>query len=188
MAVVRWWDGLGETRFELPAEGEADCKVPVALEDLGPMIAVFGEGPVEVGIPRDAFSTLRIEQGDLAAFFMPLDPDKPGRDRVVDVLVEVFGDDVVHTDEHGDFQLGLFGVPVYARYTWGNPSFLTIFANVLYDVTETPELLAELSKLMALRPGDLIYTGTPSGVGPVVSGDRLVGSFAGLPDLVVTVA
>jgi fumarylpyruvate hydrolase len=51
-----------------------------------------------------------------------------------------------------------------------------------------PELLAELSKLMALRPGDLIYTGTPSGVGPVVSGDRLVGSFAGLPDLVVTVA
>ena len=157
MAVVRWWDGLGETRFELPAEGEADCKVPVALEDLGPMIASFGEGPVEVGIPRDAFSTLRIEQGDLAAFFMPLDPDKPGRDRVIDVLVEVFGDDVVHTDEHGDFQLGLFGVPVYARYTSGSPSFLTIFANVLYDVAETPELLAELNKLNGnARPAKVV--------------------------------
>lgn len=157
LAVVRRWDGLGETRFELPAEGEADCAVPVALEDLGPMISAFAEGPVEVGIPRDAFSTLRIEQDDLVAFFMPLDPDKPGRDRVVDVLVEVFGEDVIYTDEHGDFRLVLFGVPVLARYTFATPSFLTIFANVLYDVEETPELLAEINKLNAnARPAKVV--------------------------------
>ncbi|HMV67999.1 MAG TPA: fumarylacetoacetate hydrolase family protein [Myxococcota bacterium] len=46
-----------------------------------------------------------------------------------------------------------------------------------------PELLAQLSRLMALRPGDLVYTGTPSGVGPVGPGDRLLGTFPGLPDL-----
>ncbi len=160
MAVVRQWDGLGETRFELPAQGGANCKVPVALEDLGPLISVFREGDVEVGIPKDAFSTLRIEQDDMVAFFMPLDPDKPGRDRVVDVLVEVFGEDVVHTDEHGDFQLGLFGVPVYARYTQGSPSYLTIFANVLYDVDETPELLAEVNKLNGnARPAKVVVDG-----------------------------
>lgn len=157
MAVVRQWDGLGETRFELPAEGDAHCQVPVALEDLGPLISVFKEGDVEVGIPKDAFSTLRIEQDDVVAFFMPLDPDKPGRDRVVDVLVEVFGEDVVHTDEHGDFQLGLFGVPVYARYTRGAPSYLTIFANVLYDVAESAELLAEVNKLNGnARPAKVV--------------------------------
>lgn len=50
-----------------------------------------------------------------------------------------------------------------------------------------PELLAQLSRLMTLHPGDLIYTGTPSGVGPVVPGDRLVASFPGLPTLDVRV-
>jgi fumarylpyruvate hydrolase len=50
-----------------------------------------------------------------------------------------------------------------------------------------PELIAELSQLMTLRPGDLIYTGTPAGVGAVTPGDRLVGRFPGLPDLVVDV-
>ena len=147
MGIVRDWDGLGETRFEMPAEGSSEFRVPVALEDLGRMVAMFGPGPVELGIPQDAFSSLRIEQDDMVAFFMPLDPDKPGRDRVRDVLVEMFGEDVEGTDEHGDYQLGLFGVPVYARYAPGRPSYLTIFANVLYDVEESPELLAELNKL-----------------------------------------
>lgn len=38
-----------------------------------------------------------------------------------------------------------------------------------------PELIADLSKYYRLRPGDLIFTGTPEGVGPVQPGDRLEG-------------
>jgi fumarylpyruvate hydrolase len=38
-----------------------------------------------------------------------------------------------------------------------------------------------------LQPGDLIYTGTPEGVGAVVSGDVMLGTVAGLPDLQVQV-
>jgi len=38
-----------------------------------------------------------------------------------------------------------------------------------------PELIADLSKFYHLQPGDLIFTGTPEGVGPVVSGDRIEG-------------
>jgi 2-keto-4-pentenoate hydratase/2-oxohepta-3-ene-1,7-dioic acid hydratase in catechol pathway len=34
-------------------------------------------------------------------------------------------------------------------------------------------LIAELSKIWILRPGDMIYTGTPSGVGPLQIGDRI---------------
>jgi len=47
-----------------------------------------------------------------------------------------------------------------------------------------PKLLVELSKIWLLRPGDLIYTGTPSGVGPLKIGDRIevesdpIGSFS----------
>ncbi|MCP4767526.1 MAG: hypothetical protein GY875_14770 [Gammaproteobacteria bacterium] len=35
----------------------------------------------------------------------------------------------------------------------------------------TERLIAELSSIWTLRPGDMIYTGTPSGVGPLQIGD-----------------
>jgi len=50
-----------------------------------------------------------------------------------------------------------------------------------------PETIAHLSNLVALAPGDLIYTGTPDGVGPVRAGDWLTGEVAGLSDLTLTV-
>ncbi|MCZ6452645.1 MAG: fumarylacetoacetate hydrolase family protein [Alphaproteobacteria bacterium] len=49
------------------------------------------------------------------------------------------------------------------------------------------ETIANLSGLVELAPGDLIYTGTPEGVGPVVSGDTMLGHIDGLSDLEITV-
>ena len=43
-----------------------------------------------------------------------------------------------------------------------------------------PALIAHLSRYYHLQPGDLIYTGTPEGVGPVVAGDYLEGSVEGV--------
>ena len=37
------------------------------------------------------------------------------------------------------------------------------------------EIISHISKFMTLKIGDLIYTGTPAGVGPVKIGDRLEG-------------
>jgi fumarylpyruvate hydrolase len=51
-----------------------------------------------------------------------------------------------------------------------------------------PEIIANLSGLVTLAPGDLIYTGTPDGVGPAVSGDRLVGHIDGLSDIEIAYA
>jgi 2-keto-4-pentenoate hydratase/2-oxohepta-3-ene-1,7-dioic acid hydratase in catechol pathway len=51
-----------------------------------------------------------------------------------------------------------------------------------------PRLIAYCSGIFTLEAGDLIYTGTPKGVGPVADGDRLVGRISGLPDLRVDVA
>ncbi len=49
------------------------------------------------------------------------------------------------------------------------------------------EQIAKLSQAFELFPGDLIYSGTPENVGPVVPGDVMQGSIAGLPTLDVRV-
>ncbi len=50
-----------------------------------------------------------------------------------------------------------------------------------------PELIADLSKYYHLQPGDLIFTGTPEGVGPVVAGERIDGSVDGVGSIVLRV-
>ncbi|MEL6112624.1 MAG: fumarylacetoacetate hydrolase family protein [Pseudomonadota bacterium] len=48
------------------------------------------------------------------------------------------------------------------------------------------DIIQKLSGFFALRPGDLIFTGTPAGVGPLIVGDRVRVAIAGLPDLTFT--
>jgi len=50
-----------------------------------------------------------------------------------------------------------------------------------------PELLADLSKFYHLQPGDLIFTGTPEGVGPVLPGERIDGRIEGVGSIVLHV-
>ena len=54
-------------------------------------------------------------------------------------------------------------------------------------VWSVAELVSHLSRFYRLAPGDLIYTGTPAGVGPVVPGNRLRGEIDGLPPIEVTI-
>lgn len=49
------------------------------------------------------------------------------------------------------------------------------------------EIIADLSQFYHLQPGDLIYTGTPDGVGPVVSGDGITGRVEGVAEVALTV-
>jgi fumarylpyruvate hydrolase len=49
------------------------------------------------------------------------------------------------------------------------------------------EIIADLSQFYHLEPGDLIYTGTPEGVGPVVSGQRLEGRIEGVGEITLQV-
>ena len=51
-----------------------------------------------------------------------------------------------------------------------------------------PETIAALSRLVRLAPGDLIFTGTPAGVGPVRPGDLLEGRIEGVGDVRVRIA
>ncbi len=58
-------------------------------------------------------------------------------------------------------------------------------ADLIWSV---PETIAYLSGLVELAPGDLIFTGTPEGVGPVVAGDVVDGHIDGVGDLTVRYA
>lgn len=49
------------------------------------------------------------------------------------------------------------------------------------------EVVSQLSRQMTLRAGDLIMTGTPSGVGPMVPGDRITGHIHGLGSINITI-
>ena len=56
---------------------------------------------------------------------------------------------------------------------------------MLWDV---PHIISHLSQQVTVVPGDLIYTGTPEGVGPVVAGDTIVGRIARLGDLTIKIS
>ncbi|MEO6565455.1 MAG: fumarylacetoacetate hydrolase family protein [Casimicrobiaceae bacterium] len=58
-------------------------------------------------------------------------------------------------------------------------------ADMIWDV---PNTLAFLSRYYELLPGDLVFTGTPAGVGAVVAGDRLDGHIAGLSSLSIKIS
>lgn len=57
-------------------------------------------------------------------------------------------------------------------------------SKLIWNVNET---IAHLSRYFELFPGDLIYTGTPAGVGAVVAGDLMTGGVEGLGEIRVKV-
>ncbi|MBB3911418.1 fumarylacetoacetate hydrolase family protein [Sphingomonas desiccabilis] len=62
-------------------------------------------------------------------------------------------------------------------------------SGVLSDMIWSPaEILAILSNYVRLAPGDLIFTGTPSGVGPLNRGDQVTASVEGLPPVRIELA
>ena len=87
--------------------------------------------------------------------------------------------------------------PIHPANTVGHPArgriWLALDDVVRQDgdiaqlIWSVPEVIAELSTLFELRAGDLIYTGTPAGVGPCLPGDVLEGTIEGAGSLKVTI-
>lgn len=55
-------------------------------------------------------------------------------------------------------------------------------------INSVSRIISHLSDIFTLEPGDLILTGTPAGVGRIISGDRLVAEIPGVGRLEVSVA
>jgi fumarylpyruvate hydrolase len=60
-------------------------------------------------------------------------------------------------------------------------------STVAHLIWSVAEVIEQLSQAWTLQPGDLIYTGTPAGVGPVVRGDTLSASVQGLQSINIRV-
>ena len=61
-------------------------------------------------------------------------------------------------------------------------------ADISELIWSVPEQIAVLSGMYRLLPGDLIYTGTPAGVGPVIPGDRILGGVEGVDEIRLRIA
>lgn len=100
-------------------------------------------------------------------------------------------------DTGKDFENAAILAPLTPAAQIGDLENLTIALTVndvvrqqatLADMVWTiPEIIADLSTLYTLLPGDLIMTGTPAGVGPVNSGDRLKGTIGALEPVVTRI-
>lgn len=100
-------------------------------------------------------------------------------------------------DTGKDFENGAIIAPITPAAQFGDVSSQTITLDqngarrqngTLSDMIWTiPELIADLARLYHLAPGDLIYTGTPAGVGPVSLGDQLEGAVDGLEPVRLTI-
>lgn len=55
-------------------------------------------------------------------------------------------------------------------------------------IFKLPDVISYISKIITLEPGDIIFTGTPEGVGPIHSGDKLQATISNIGTLEVTVA
>ena len=87
--------------------------------------------------------------------------------------------------------------PLHTVAAFGHPSEQAIWvqvdgtdrqrSNVSQLIWSVPEVIANLSTYFTLRPGDLIYTGTPEGVGKVERGQTMHGGIDGLGELRVRV-
>lgn len=61
-------------------------------------------------------------------------------------------------------------------------------SDISHMIWAAPDIIAFLSQSFALKAGDLIFTGTPSGVGPIVKGDHVTGGVAGLTGIEFTIS
>jgi fumarylpyruvate hydrolase len=84
--------------------------------------------------------------------------------------------------------------PASAGHVSGGRIWMSVNGQVRQDsdvsrmIWDVPHIIAELSTLYELKAGDLVFTGTPAGVGPVQPGDRLEGGVEGLEVLRNTIA
>jgi fumarylpyruvate hydrolase len=74
----------------------------------------------------------------------------------------------------------VIGHPAEGRITLSVNGALRQEGDLADMIWGVPQIIAFLSAYVALAPGDLIFTGTPAGVGPIDPGDRVEGTVAGV--------
>ena len=185
-------DHAAEMKSELPAE---------PLMFLKPSTAVIGPGEV-ITLPNQ--SSMVHHEAELAVVIGRFCKDVP-RDRVSEVILgftcanDVSARDVQESDVQWSRAKGFDTFCPLGPWieTDLDPSDLAVTAYVGDDLRQSGntknmifsavDLVSFVSHQMTLLPGDVILTGTPAGVGPIVSGDEVEVAIEGIGSLVNTV-
>lgn len=83
--------------------------------------------------------------------------------------------------------VSVFGHPARGAITLSVDGEIRQKGDLAEMIWSVAEQIAYLSGYFALQPGDLIFTGTPAGVGPVQRGQRMVAAIAGLGEITLDV-
>jgi fumarylpyruvate hydrolase len=76
----------------------------------------------------------------------------------------------------------VIGHPQKGRLTLKINGLLVQSCDIQEMIFSVPEIISSLSQWFELKAGDLIFTGTPQGVGPLNPGDLFVAHFSGMPE------
>lgn len=80
-------------------------------------------------------------------------------------------------------QLAQTGHPATGRIWLAVNGVIKQDADLAELIWNVPEVISTISRSMKLAPGDVIMTGTPAGVGPIVRGDHVTGGIAGVGEI-----
>jgi fumarylpyruvate hydrolase len=136
------------------------------------VVAIGAEGGVVYGYAAGIDLTRRDRQRECRAQMRPWEAGKSFDHSAP--CGPITPADEYQTDGHGQLVLTVNGAPRQK----------TSLDLMIWNV---PEIIAQLSHQYRLMPGDLIYTGTPAGVGPLVSGDTVSVHIDGLQPLTITI-
>lgn len=165
-----------QSLFEMAADGSSAWPYPVNTTDTHHEVELV----VAVGDLPDGGSDLSVEQAGHAIWGVALGLDMTRRDRQAEMKATQRSWEIGKAFEraapigplHVLDEIG--GLPAGDQCLWleinGERRQSGELGQMIYGMAE---ILSVLSQDWTLLPGDLVYTGTPSGVGPVVVGDQL---------------
>ncbi len=150
---VDWGGGLGVSQYGLDVDGaRGDVMLPVNPGLLRSLVELFPpESDLRVGVPLYAGRPMLIAAEGTTALLTPMrTPEQALQVRVEEVIEEVVGHLGVVRDSDGDYVLWRRSTPVYARLVFEHdPAVLQVFAVLVDDIADSPELFAELNDLNA---------------------------------------
>jgi fumarylpyruvate hydrolase len=155
----------------LTANYQHEIELVVAIGSAGAQIRVAGAGAHIFGYAVGLDMTRRDLQFDLREHKRPWE------------MAKAFDQSAPIGDIHRVGETGLIDHGEIWLRVNGTERQRGDIADLIWAV---PEIIAKLSEYVELAPGDLIFTGTPAGVGKVQAGDVLLGGIAGLGELQVS--
>ncbi len=84
-------------------------------------------------------------------------------------------------------QVNEIGHPEDAKIWLSVNAQIRQIGNINEQIWGVPECISKLSSYISLKAGDLIFTGTPAGVGAIHSGDRVCGGIEGIDEIQITI-